>query len=99
MIADSTGSWLRRWEMASCIVKQRGEAVRQPYCTGMRLPLTLALSGCVLAGALLFAQDALIKVDVDIVNVLAAVRDKRGGLVANLEKTDFSIFEDGKPQT
>src|SRR4051812_21441409 len=41
---------------------------------------------------------ATIKVDVDIVNVLASVRDKRGGLVANLEKKDFTILEDGKPQ-
>src|SRR5205085_3112409 len=40
-----------------------------------------------------------IKVDVDVVNILASVRDKRGGLVANLEKNDFTILEDGKPQT
>jgi VWFA-related protein len=37
-------------------------------------------------------------VDVSLVNVLASVRDKRGGLVANLEKNDFTIFEDGKQQ-
>jgi len=39
-----------------------------------------------------------IKVDVNIVNILASVRDKRGGLVANLEKQDFTVLEDGKPQ-
>jgi VWFA-related protein len=39
-----------------------------------------------------------IKVDVDVVNVLASVRDKRGVLVPNLEKQDFTILEDGKPQ-
>jgi VWFA-related protein len=39
-----------------------------------------------------------IQVDVNLVNVLASVRDKRGGLVANLDQRDFSIFEDGKPQ-
>ena len=33
------------------------------------------------------------------VNVLASVRDKRGGLVSNLEKNDFTVLEDGKPQT
>src|SRR5262245_39980164 len=100
MIPDKIGSCRRRCTMASCIVKHRGETVRQHYCTGMRLPLIFALSGCVVAGALLVAQEpALIKVDVDIVNVLTAVRDKRGGLVANLEKNDFTIFEDGKPQT
>jgi VWFA-related protein len=41
---------------------------------------------------------ATIKVDVDIVNILASVRDKRGGLVANLEKKDFTVLEDGKAQ-
>ena len=39
-----------------------------------------------------------IRVDVDVVSVLASVRDKRGGLVSNLEKSDFTILEDGKPQ-
>src|SRR5215212_5671084 len=42
---------------------------------------------------------ASIKVDVDLVSVLTSVRDKRGGLVANLEKNDFTVLEDGKPQT
>ena len=40
-----------------------------------------------------------ITVDVDVVSILASVRDKRGGLVANLEKNDFTVLEDGKPQT
>jgi VWFA-related protein len=39
-----------------------------------------------------------ISVDVDVVNVLAAVRDKKGGLISTLEKGDFTILEDGKPQ-
>ena len=52
------------------------------------------------ASALLFGQDAAtIKVDVDVVNVLFNVRDKRGGLIGNLEKGDFTILEDGKEQT
>ena len=42
---------------------------------------------------------AAISVDVDVVSILASVRDKRGGLVANLEKNDFTVLEDGKPQT
>jgi len=37
-------------------------------------------------------------VDVDLVNVLCSVRDKRGGLIGNLEKDDFQILEDGKDQ-
>jgi len=39
-----------------------------------------------------------ISVDVDVVNVLFAVRNKQGGLINNLEKTDFSVEEEGKPQ-
>src|SRR5215467_6223479 len=37
-----------------------------------------------------------IKVDVNLVNVLCSVRNKNNGLVGNLEKNDFKIFEDGK---
>ena len=44
-------------------------------------------------------QPAAIKVDVDVVSILASVRDKRGALVPNLEKNEFTILEDGKPQT
>jgi VWFA-related protein len=39
-----------------------------------------------------------IKVDVDLVNVLFSVRDKKGAFVANLTKDDFQVFEDGKEQ-
>ena len=46
----------------------------------------------------LYAQDSVIKVDVDLVNVLCTVRTKNGGLVGNLQKSDFTIFEDGKQQ-
>jgi VWFA-related protein len=40
-----------------------------------------------------------IKVDVDVVNILCSVRDKKGALIGNLSKDDFALFEDGKPQT
>ena len=40
-----------------------------------------------------------IKVDVDVVNILASVRDKHNGLVANLNKDDFTLFEDGQKQS
>jgi VWFA-related protein len=40
-----------------------------------------------------------ITVDVDVVSILASVRDKRGALVANLEKNDFTVLEDGKAQS
>jgi VWFA-related protein len=50
------------------------------------LPLALVLC----------AQD--IKVDVNVVNVLVSVRDKKGALIPNLEQKDFTILEDGKAQ-
>jgi VWFA-related protein len=39
-----------------------------------------------------------INVSVDVVNVLASVRDKHGALIANLDKKDFNVYEDGKLQ-
>ncbi len=65
----------------------------------MRLPVLMRFPGVLLVAALLAAQDVpTIKVDVDIVNILFSVRDKRGGLVGNLEKGDFDLLEDGKQQ-
>ncbi len=43
-------------------------------------------------------DDTVIKVDVSLVNILCSVHNKSNGLVGNLEKKDFQIFEDGKPQ-
>ena len=40
-----------------------------------------------------------IAVEVKVVNVLATVRDKHGKTVSNLTKDDFTLAEDGKPQT
>ena len=41
---------------------------------------------------------ASIKVDVDVVSILTSVRDKKGALIPNLQKDDFTILEDGKSQ-
>ena len=50
---------------------------------------------------LLVAQDLPepIKVDVNVVNILASVHDKRNALVNTLSKDDFTLLEDGQPQT
>jgi VWFA-related protein len=45
------------------------------------------------------SPDQPIRVDVDIVNLYSAVRNKQNGLVSSLEKEDFTLAEDGKPQT
>ncbi|SRR5579871_105360 len=40
-----------------------------------------------------------IQVEVNLVNILATVHNKGGGLVGNLNKEDFSLSEDGQTQT
>jgi VWFA-related protein len=57
------------------------------------LPILLML-----APACFAQEEPTIKVDVNLVNVLCSVRHKGNGLVGNLEKGDFQVFEDGKPQ-
>jgi VWFA-related protein len=39
-----------------------------------------------------------IKVEVNLVNILASVRGKNGGLISDLTQKDFKIYEDGKEQ-
>jgi VWFA-related protein len=43
-------------------------------------------------------QDQIIKVDVDLVNILFSVKTKKGQLIPNLEKNNFTLREDGKDQ-
>ena len=45
------------------------------------------------------SQEPTIAVDVKVVNVLATVRDKHGQIVSSLNKDDFTLTEDGRPQT
>lgn len=47
-----------------------------------------------------FAQDVpTFSVNVKVVNVLATVRDKHGNIINTLGKDDFTLQEDGRPQT
>jgi VWFA-related protein len=39
------------------------------------------------------------KANVDVVQLFFNVKDKKGGLIANLPKENFDVLEDGKPQT
>src|SRR6201987_1537671 len=40
-----------------------------------------------------------LKVRVNVVQLFFNVKDKHGALIPNLTKTDFEVYEDGKPQT
>jgi len=44
-------------------------------------------------------QDTTFSAGVKVVNVLATVRDKKGQIIQNLNKDDFTLDEDGRPQT
>ena len=44
-------------------------------------------------------EDATFKTEVKVVNVLATVRTKKGAFVRDLDKDDFVIAEDGRPQS
>ncbi|HXY50899.1 MAG TPA: VWA domain-containing protein [Terriglobales bacterium] len=59
----------------------------------------VALGMVSLGGAGLSGQQPTIAVNVKVVNVLATVRDKHGQIVNNLNKDDFFLQEDGKPQS
>jgi VWFA-related protein len=61
----------------------------------------VAALGLVISAAALVAQDDVptFKVNVKVVNVLATVRDKHGKIVNNLTQNDFTLDEDGRPQT
>ena len=64
-----------------------------------RLPFVLAGIGLA-AGALALSQEAdpIIRVDVNLVNVLFSVRDKKGALIPDLTQQDFTVLEEGKQQ-
>ncbi len=63
-----------------------------------RRQLLFALSAAV-PGARLLGADTKFSTDVKVVSVFATVRDKQGKIVRNLTQDDFSLTEDGRPQT
>jgi len=71
---------------------------------GRAFCFALALTSLLFAGRQLESQQPAgnqppITVHVQVVNVLATVRDKKGAMVSNLTKGDFALEEDGRPQT
>ncbi len=60
-------------------------------------PLATWLGAIALAGVA-FSQTSVFKVDVQLVRVLATVKDLNGRLIANLDKPDFQINDNGVPQ-
>src|SRR6202521_1577554 len=62
-----------------------------------RFPAFIAI--LLFSSALFLGQDFQIRTKVDLVTVTISARDKNGSLVTNLAQEDFTVLEDGKPQT
>jgi len=58
-------------------------------------------AGLMLLTALLAAQEEqpTFKTEVKVVNVLASVRNKKGAFIRDLDKDDFTVLENGRPQS
>ena len=61
--------------------------------------MLLASAVAIISPRLTFAQEPTFSTALNVVNVLANVRDKKGHIIRDLTKDDFVIFEDGRPQT
>jgi VWFA-related protein len=66
---------------------------------GSRRNLLLSTLGLLPAVRLLHSQQPNFSTDVKVVNLFATVRDKDGRIVKNLTKEDFTLAEEGRPQT
>ena len=51
------------------------------------------------AAPVLGAQDPIFTTDVKVVSILATVRNKQGAIIHDLTKDDFTVLENGRPQT
>ena len=65
---------------------------------GRLLGVSMALLLAAIAGGPLRAQETTLHVDVKLVNVFVNVTDRNGSIVGGLEREDFAIAEDGRPQ-
>jgi VWFA-related protein len=80
--------------------RARGSAKRS-IAFSHRLPgvVCLLVFLCLSVSPLISQQTAPVTVNVTAVNLLATVRDKHGALVNTLSKDDFTLDQDGNPQT
>src|SRR5437879_4955051 len=66
--------------------------------SGTRMPPWLRAASIALFFGFACAQDTTFRVDVNLVRILATVKDSSGRLIGTLEKEDFSISDNGAPQ-
>ena len=64
----------------------------------IRAALSLLCITALAAGLVCAAPPGQIRVEVNLVNLFATVRDKHKAIITGLSKDDFQVFEDGQPQ-
>ena len=64
----------------------------------MRLALLLLSTLAIAAGQRCAQDEAVFRADVQLVRILATVKDQSGALVGSLEKSDFEVRDNGVPQ-
>jgi VWFA-related protein len=74
-------------------------AIRRIHARMHQKIVAFALAAFLAALPLFSQQTSPITLNVAAVNLLATVRDKHGSLIRNLTKDDFTLEQDGKPQT
>lgn len=65
----------------------------------MKLLAALAVLPALLTATLTAQEEPTFKTEVKVVSVLASVRNKKGAFIRDLGKDDFSVSENGRPQT
>src|SRR5437762_5700498 len=66
--------------------------------SGTRMPPWLRAASIALFFGFACAQDTTFRVDVNLVRILATVKDSAGRLIGTLNKEDFTVFDNGAPQ-
>src|SRR5438128_10621784 len=66
--------------------------------SGMKMRPVPRAANLLLLCSALSAQETTFRVDVNLVRVLATVKDASGRLVGSLEKKDFTLLDNGAPQ-
>lgn len=66
---------------------------------GLILPLTLSTSAQERKGQEAKPQGEVLRIETELVQIDVVVADKQGKLVRDLKREDFTLLEDGKPQT
>lgn len=76
----------------------KSNLIRMAWKTRLSRREWLISSGAILSAAAEAQQEPTFTSEVKVVNIFATVRNKRGAIVRDLNRDDFTLLENGKPQ-